>query len=144
MEGYAFFWPAWSYSPWLEHPSTGEKIWLKVRDFVPYLDVPDGDAIPRTWEAESRGDRHAAAVGRIFADGFADDAAAEIELIRARLVELYSKESTKVAMTGLRAASQSSGLRVASPAAAGDYWRVSNYMGDGDPISNRWRRCCTR
>ena len=106
IDGPAFFWPAWSYSPWLQHPTTGEKIELKVRDFVPYLDVPIGDAMPRTWEAGSRG----------------GGGAAEIELIRARLKELYSKEAAK----------RTEPTTTAAPAYKGEYWKVSNFPGEGD------------
>jgi len=44
VDGYSFEWPAHSYSPWLVHPETGEKIHLRVKDFVPYLEVPPDDA----------------------------------------------------------------------------------------------------
>jgi len=114
--GYAFFWPAWSYSPWLQHPSTGEKVWLKVRDFVPYLDVPAGDAQPRTWEHGSRGDRVTAAVQQLFHGGYSGDAAAEIELIKQRLIELYAKESSAPV----------------APARAGDYRLISNWPHEGE------------
>ena len=64
----------------------------------------------------------AAAVGQIFAGGYTDDTAAEIELIRARLKELYSKEAAKKTELAAKAA----------PASKGEYWKVSNFTGDGD------------
>ena len=44
VDGYSFEWPAYSYEPRLTHPTTGERIDLEVRDFVPYLVVPPNDA----------------------------------------------------------------------------------------------------
>ena len=46
-DGYDFAWDAHSMSPKLTKPHTGEVIQLTVKDFVPYLDVGNGDAIPQ-------------------------------------------------------------------------------------------------
>jgi len=46
-DGYSFHWLAYSTQPWLEHPTTGDVIVLEVKDFVPYLKVPLGDAVPQ-------------------------------------------------------------------------------------------------
>ena len=54
VDGYSFEWPARSHSPWLVHPTTGEKIHLEVRDFVPYLVVPPTDAeLREPWTRDS-------------------------------------------------------------------------------------------
>ena len=54
VDGYSFEWPAHSHSPWLVHPTTGEHIHLKVKDFVPYLEVPPNDAeLREPWDRQS-------------------------------------------------------------------------------------------
>ena len=54
VDGYSFEWPAHSYSPWLVHPTTGEHIHLRVKDFVPYLEVAPNDAeLREPWGHES-------------------------------------------------------------------------------------------
>ena len=56
VDGYSFEWPAHSHSPWLVHPTTGEHIHLKVKDFVPYLEVPPNDAeLREPWDRQSWG-----------------------------------------------------------------------------------------
>ena len=49
-DGYSFHWLAYSLQPWLEHPVAGDIIVLEVKDFVPYLRVPLGDAVPQQHE----------------------------------------------------------------------------------------------
>ena len=38
VDGYGWYWPPYSLSPYLVHPVTGEYIYMRVEDYCPYLD----------------------------------------------------------------------------------------------------------
>ena len=105
VQGYAFHWPAWSYAPWLVHPATGERIVLEVRDFVPYLQVPHGDA------TAGRDPVFAAAAGTLMREIVEDpeesaDNTDDVGFVKARLKNLFEELETRTAAAGPRTAAE--------------------------------------
>ena len=105
LGGYAFHWPPHSHTPYFEHPETGQKVELQVWDFVPYLSVPDGDAVPRCSHARSAAGVLTAALNPSSEDDprrsstSPDLVDAEVDFLRARIAHLLQDRSHAAATT---------------------------------------------